>query len=342
MDGEGGRLAALAWDAAADGLIVVAADGRIVAANPAALRALGGDGGVTLPGELGRFLEPQGTTDPAEALAAGRGEGWRGQVTGAGGSVWELVLAPCGDGEGHLAGVLHDLGPLRARERERQELLSAVLHDVKGALTVILGYAELLADPGEEPSREMLLDTLARVAECGEQIHALVSNYGLFSRLQAGTLSADRRAVDLAEIVDRVVEQYAARADRGGVAVVVEVGRPLEVRGDPAQLERALANLVSNAVKFTPAGGRVALRATEEDGRVVLSVVDTGPGVSPAEVEALFAKHRSRRPGRRGEGIGLGLVVARAIARAHGGELTLSAAPGGGTEARLVVPADRR
>lgn len=342
VDAETSRLAAVAWTGAADGLLVVDADGRIVAANPAAVRALSDGGELQLPADLGRFFRPDAPSGLVAALTAAQGDGWRGEVVGAGGNAWELVLAPGGGEGGYLAGVLHDLRPLHARERERQELLSAVLHDVKGALTVILGYAELLTDPAETPSHEMVIDTLARIAECGEQINALVSNFGLFCRLRAGTLATDRRAVDLGEIVERVVQQHAARADRCGVAVSVEVPRTLEIRGDPAQLERAFSNLVSNAVKFTPAGGRVAVQASREDARVVVTVADSGPGLAVDDPEALFAKHRSRRPGQRGEGIGLGLAVARGIARAHGGELTLSAALGGGTEARLTLPVGTR
>ena len=342
--GEPIGLAAAAWRAAVDGMIVVDGAGTVMAANPAAVRALAGGGATSLTGDLAAVLAPHGGSALADVLAAARAGGWRGDVVAIGrgdeAGPWELTLAPLEPGAagGRLVGVLRDVRHLHARERERQELLSTVLHDVKGPLTVILGYAELLADPQDMPSHEALVETLGRIADCGEQIHALVSNFGLFWRMQTGRLPAERRPVDVAEIVDRVVQQHGARAAHKGITLAVDAGALPEVPGDRTQIERALANLVANAVKFAPPGGRVTVRSDCGPDAVVLTVHDTGPGIAPGEQEQIFVKYRSRAPGRRGEGIGLGLAVARGVARAHGGELTVDSAPGGGTTATLRLP----
>ena len=343
MHDESRGLATAVWVSSADGLIVVDARGAIVAANPAAVRALA-ESGAGLEGRLlETLLVPRGLGPLADVLASAGTEGWRGEMIaaapGAEQGVWELTLAPLQDGTGRLAGVLRDVRAWYARERERQGLLSAVLHDVKGLLTVILGYAELLTDPADTPTRAVLVDTLGRVAECGEQIHALLSNFGLFWRLEAGPLVVERQAVDLVDLVDRVVRQHAPRAERAGVALRVELPAALEAVGDRTQLERAIGNLVTNAVKFSPAKGQVTVRLGRDDGEIVLTVVDNGPGLPAGDVEQLFVKHRTRVPGRRGEGIGLGLPVARGIARAHGGELTLAAGERGGAIAMLRLPA---
>jgi signal transduction histidine kinase len=338
-------LAAAVWRAAPDGVLVVDSAGTILHANPAAARVLAGSPDATLAGPLSALIVPRDDVTLDVALAAARAGGWRGEVTagrGSGAGPFDLRLVPLDapPDAPRLVGLLRDLGEEHARERARAELLSTVLHDVKGPLTVILGYAELLADPQEEPTRETFVDTLSRIADCGEQIHALVSNFGIHSRIQTGRLPTDRRPVDVAEIVGRLAEQFATRAARKDVEWVFS-GEPLpEVPGDRTQIERALANVLGNAVKFTPPGGRVTLATSCADGALLLAVEDTGPGVAPDDHERIFAKYQARVPGRRGEGAGLGLAVARGIARAHGGDLTVSSTAGAGARFTLRLPLD--
>ncbi len=317
--------------------IVVIQSPRI-GSNAAARRILAGEHGSVCGEELGALVALRDGLSMGEVLEIARRNVWRGEVRRIE-EVYDLALALLPPPEERFVGVLRDLQPLRARERERQELLSAVLHDVKGALTVILGYAELLTDPGEVPDHATLLDTLRRIGDCGAQIHALVTNFGLFTRIEADSLVAERRPVALPELLAQVVRQYATLAARANITIAVDVPEGLALMADRVQLERALANLLANAVRFTPSGGHVAVRAARERDQVVLSVTDSGPGLPAGDPEQLVGRRRAPGATRRGEGVGLGLRVVRGIAQVHGGELSLSAGPAGGTVATLRLPA---
>ncbi len=124
---------------------------------------------------------------------------------------------------------------------------------------------------------------------------------------------------------EKVVDGVAPIAEKKGVALDLDVAPTVVVEGDERRLHQVLANLVGNAVKFTPRGGRVAIRATAGGGRVSVEVVDTGQGISPDEIDAIFTKYWTARTG---SGVGLGLWIARAIVEAHGARLNVESRPG--------------
>jgi signal transduction histidine kinase len=160
------------------------------------------------------------------------------------------------------------------------------------------------------------------------------------SRLEAGVFSVDLREVRLGAVVDPMLAVFTPVAARRRVALSFEGDRDALVRVDPAKLRQALDNLVANALKFTPRGGRVRVRVAREGDRRVFEVADSGPGIPAAEQEAIFDRYRQGARGRAAGGAGLGLAIARGIAEAHQGTIAVATADAslGGAAFRLVLP----
>jgi signal transduction histidine kinase len=330
--------AEMAVAGARDGIALLGADGVVVSLNPA-LRTAWGDGVVGRP--LREIVELAAPGELDAILAAVRADpdgAWRGEVRRPGvpaeEGIWEMSLGPAGDG---LVAVVRDVRERYVAERARLDFLSMVTHDIKGPLTVILGYTELLSDPDERPSPAILADTLGRIRESGEQIHALVSNFVELARIEAGAHRVELHPVDLGEVVGRLVANHAPRARRKGVELVLAPGAVPLVPGDRPQLERVLLNLLGNAIKYTPKGGRIVLRMDASDDAITVAVQDTGPGIAADDLGGIFERYR-RAPASRVEGVGLGLFIARTIARAHGGDVEVVSTPGEGSTFTLRLP----
>ncbi len=217
-------------------------------------------------------------------------------------------------------------------DEETAERVTAVAHELRAPLTVIRGYLQMLARRDlSEAERRTACAAAERAARRMEtlldDLVAAVSDPELFSPVVT-------RPVSMLEVASDVVEEARALAGRK-ISVSGEDGM---VRGDPARLRQALENLVSNAVKHTPDDGRIDVVVTETDEGVVQVVVeDSGPGIPDEAKEVVFDLFERLGAGPEAtSGLGLGLPIARAIVRAHGGEIVL-AEPGQGKGARFVV-----
>jgi two-component system sensor histidine kinase KdpD len=225
---------------------------------------------------------------------------------------------------------------LRAKTEElRSGLLSAVSHDLRTPLAAITGAGTLLLEEG--PADPALRRELtATVVEEAERLERLVSNLLDMTRLESGVVEPRREWVPLVEVVGSAMN----RLDRAlaGRAVKIEIPDAVPLLSiDPILVQQLFVNLLENAVKYTPPGSELAIRAAREGGTLVVDVADRGPGIPPGEEERVFERfHRAARPGV--GGVGLGLPIARAIAQAHGGRLTASNRPGGGAVFRLTLP----
>ena len=211
----------------------------------------------------------------------------------------------------------------------RTALLQAVSHDLRTPLAGIKASASSLRQPDIDWSEEDRDEFLRTIEDETDRLTALVVDLLDMSRIQAGAVAPATRPVGLEEVVPAAV---AGLRERGlGVAVDVPESLPAAL-ADPALLERVVANLVANAVARSPAGVPVRVEAGEVGGRVLVRVVDRGPGIPVADREQVFRPFQ-RLDDRRGAGagVGLGLAVARGFARAMGGELSIDDTPGGGT-----------
>ncbi|KQO39896.1 ATP-binding protein [Aeromicrobium sp. Leaf245] len=214
-------------------------------------------------------------------------------------------------------------------ERTRTALLAAVSHDLRTPLAAVKAAVSSLRDPGVPWSDQDRADLLETIEDGADRLDALVVDLLDMSRLQTGAVVARTDPVDVGAVVQRVVT---------GAGVEVEVPDDLpEARADAALLERVLANIVENALKHAD-GATVRVDATAVGGRVVVRVVDRGPGVPEQRRDEMFAPFQRLGDVPRGSGVGLGLAVARGLTEAMAGTLTAEDTPGGGLTLVVELP----
>ncbi len=230
---------------------------------------------------------------------------------------------------------------LRELDRAKTDFLSTISHELRTPLTSIAGYLEMVreGDGGEvPPAMDAMLVVVERNAA---RLRSLIEDLLTLSRIESGTYRVTREEVCLAETVAMVAQSTRPAAEKGKVTVALELNQAdALVLADPGQLERAVTNLVANAVKFTPAGGWVRVSTRVVDGRVVLEVADTGIGIPADEQAELFSRffRASNASEMAIPGTGLGLTIVRSIVEHHGGELRLASVEDEGTTVTVDLP----
>jgi signal transduction histidine kinase len=215
-----------------------------------------------------------------------------------------------------------------ARANALEAMGAKVAHEVRNPLAAIRGLVEVLAEKDvDERDRRRLTVVLGEV----ERIDEILRGYLALARPLE---QLERHPCDLGALVREVAALIEARAERAGVTLVVDGGARAPV--DPRRIKEAVLNLVLNAIEATPSGGRVALRAAEADGGAVLTVEDSGTGMSAERLANAGTPFASGRAG----GTGLGLSLARQAVEQHGGTLALESGPGRGTRARVILPGE--
>ncbi len=243
--------------------------------------------------------------------------------------------------------VLSDVTARREAERMKDEFSALVSHELRTPLTSIIGYLELLRDDaerdGEDPAARQRAQFLTVVDRNAKRLLRLVGDLLFVAQVEAGKLGLEEGDVDLGAVARESVEAAAPRAASGGVELTLEATDVPLVRGDRDRLAQALDNLVSNAIKFTPDGGRVVVRLMAEDDRAVLEVSDTGIGISEADMQQLFQRFfRTQRATTAAiPGVGLGLTIAQAIVHGHEGRISVRSLDGEGTTFRVELPLHR-
>jgi signal transduction histidine kinase len=228
-------------------------------------------------------------------------------------------------------------------DRLKDEFVALISHDLRTPLTSIMGYTELALEESEagplDPERKSYLAVVARSAD---RLLRLVDDLLFVARLQAGKgLELDPVDLDLAAVARQAALEAAQRAQAKDVEVHCAARAAAPVVADRGRMFQLLDNLLGNAVKFTPAGGRVDVRVEARPGAVVLEIADTGIGLSAGDAEQLFERffRSERATAAQIPGTGLGLYISRAIVDAHGGGISASARPEGGTVFRVELPA---
>ena len=232
-------------------------------------------------------------------------------------------------------------GPLAEADRMRTALLNAVSHDLRTPIASAKAAVSSLRSQDVDVDRADRQELLATADEALDRLTALVANLLDLSRLQAGVL-ADRNARRSASRTSSAAPWTTPARRRATIELDVRPTLP-EVLADPGLLERVIANLVENALRYTPAGQPVRIAASAHGDTVELRVIDRGPGIPPDRPRGgLRAVPAPRRPRHQhGAGVGLGLAIARGFAEAMGGSVTLDDTPGGGLTAVIAAPAPR-
>jgi PAS domain S-box-containing protein len=251
-----------------------------------------------------------------------------------------VTASPMRDAAGRLSGasvIARDIRERLALERQRRDFLAMLTHDIKNPVGNMSGYLEVLS--WRQDLDPKTRDVVTRMESSVETIRALVTNYLDLSKIEAGFLTLTKHPLDLNAVLARVTEQYEVEAGRRQITLEARLNTNLPtIEGDPVALERVFANLVSNAVKFTPAAGRVTLASHCDTNTVAVMVSDTGPGITRDEQPSLFQPYRQTATGRAQVGTGMGLFIAKSVVEAHGGTVGVSSEIGSGTTFTVTLP----
>jgi len=228
---------------------------------------------------------------------------------------------------------------LREADRLKSELLSVVSHDLRTPLTSVIGYLELLDDEEAGPLSAEQESYLAAVRRGADRLLALVNDLLFIARADAGKLELDLADTDLAELARDAVHALVPKAADSSIRLGLLAEEPAQARVDRARITELLENLLSNALKFTPAGGSVDVRVVAQKGAVVLEVADTGIGISSDDQRHLFERFFRSKRTQAAPGVGLGLAIVKAIAQAHGGRVTVESCEHAGATFRVSLPA---
>ncbi|MCU0502564.1 MAG: ATP-binding protein [Anaerolineae bacterium] len=257
----------------------------------------------------------------------------------ASGDLSQRVPARGGDELGEVGQAFNKMAAsLEEGETLRRNMMADVAHELRTPLTVIQGNLQAILDgiyPLDEAQVASLFDETRLLTRLVDDLREL-------ALAEAGQLRLEHETVDLASLARGVVGNFSPGAEAAGVKLACVIsGEGLEVTGDADRLGQVLRNLISNALRHTPAGGRVTVSVGRSGARVRLEVADTGTGISPEDLPHVFDRfyRGDKSRSRRGGGAGLGLAIARQLVIAHGGEIAAESVLDAGTTFRVMLPA---
>ncbi|HXH89425.1 MAG TPA: HAMP domain-containing sensor histidine kinase [Gaiellaceae bacterium] len=287
-------------------------------------------GAIVLVGGLAWYLARR-ITDPVLALSAAADQVAEGHYE------VELPTVPGGGEIGHLAERFRQMA-VRLGESEELErnFLMSVSHELRTPLTAIRGHVAALRE-GVVTDPEVAEASLEIVAEEAERLGRLVGDVLDLAKLDAHRFTVLTEEVDMGRVCERAYSTFSEEARRRGIEYTQASSEEPVIATDGDRVLQIISNLLSNAFRWTPDGGRIDLSLASENGSVTVDVADTGPGIGPEERERIFRPFWSRD----GRGTGLGLPIARELAVALGGRIDLESEVGSGSRFRLVLPARR-
>ena len=224
----------------------------------------------------------------------------------------------------------------RARQRER-DFVADISHELKTPLTSVQGFSQALLD-GTVEEMEGVRRAAQIIHEEADRMARLVGELLELSKLESGQIELARGPLNLTELLRRCVARFTARAEEAGIRLRVDLPALPLIHGDPDRLERVFSNLLDNAIKFTPEGGKVDLTARKGDEAIEVTVADTGVGIPREDLPHIFERFYRGDRSRRAGGTGLGLAIAREIVIAHGGKIEVKSEVGRGTRFTVTLP----
>jgi len=225
--------------------------------------------------------------------------------------------------------------------RAKSEFMARMSHELRTPLNAILGFAEVLELDEQHPLPALPRQRLQLIRQAGDHLLALINELLDLSRIESGTMQMQMRDIDVAELAQQVLDEVAANARERGIQL--HLHKPLAaagaVRADRRRMRQVLLNLISNSIKYTPAGGRVDVSVRDTGASLLLSVRDTGVGMNAEQLRSLFEPfNRLGREETDVEGTGIGLVITRGLVELMDGHIDVRSQPGAGTEFEVELP----
>ncbi|HUR43159.1 MAG TPA: ATP-binding protein [Aestuariivirga sp.] len=225
--------------------------------------------------------------------------------------------------------------------KAKSEFIANMSHELRTPLNAIIGFSEMLGLQ-KETSTEKVQQYSNYIKQAAEHLLALINGILDVSKIQAGQLSVDCEAIEIKPVLSSCLLIIEAKAREKGIALETVIDPHLpKIFGDPLRIKQILINLLSNAVKFTPSQGRIRVEVGMlQQGYAAISVTDTGAGMDPGEIETAMRPFGQIDTAfnKRHEGTGLGLPIAYALARLHGGDLRIDSRKGAGTRVTVILP----
>jgi PAS domain S-box-containing protein len=334
------------FECAAVGIATYALDGTVIAMNRA-LEDLSGRSQDDVVGKsCNQFLTPAAYAKADEEQRRARIEKLRSwshelEFIRPNGSVAPVeaqyrFLRGRADQPAVIMAMYRDLTAKKKLQRQRAEFSAMLAHDIRNPVGLILACSELLMSDANDS--ELVNKCHQRILNDARLLQSLVNNYLDVSTIDAGQLKLNKRRFELRELLLRVVERFEREVQTRSIRLEADAATGETLEGDELALERVFLNLLQNAFKFTPEGGRIALTVERRNVGMVISVRDSGPGIDPEKLPHLFKKFQRMEIGDRQEGVGLGLYIVKQLVAAHGGHVEVDSVVGRGSCFSVVLP----
>jgi len=312
-----------------DGVIVVDAQNKLILMNPTARTALGVNSAEIAGRDFASVIRN------VEVRELFQGKSRRAEVTLDDGRVFIAHLTPI-VAVGRAV-MLQDITHLKKLDRIKSEFVTTVSHDLRSPLTAILGYVELISRAG--PINEQQAEFIRRVQYSVQSITSLITDLLDLGRIEAG-FDSQKEPTHLALVVRYAVDGLRQQADLKHQTLQINVPENLPpIFANPPRVRQMLANLIDNAIKYTPDGGQVSVTARSDDGLILITVTDNGMGIPPADLPYIFDKfYRASNSRQDFAGTGLGLSIVKSIVDNHDGRIWPDSPPGVGTTFTIVLP----
>ncbi len=219
----------------------------------------------------------------------------------------------------------------------RKQMTADIAHELRTPLSLILGHAEAVHDGVLQPTR----DNFEIIREEATRLEHLVDDLRILSLADAGELTINLQTIEPERLIQEVTALYQYQTQRMNITLDLEIASPLPpIEVDPGRITQVLTNILDNALRHTPEGGRIVLTARQVQDQIEISVQDSGPGITAEDVNRIFDRFYRTDPARQREdgGSGLGLAIARSIVQAHGGQIKAESEAGNGLKLIITLP----
>ncbi len=339
-------------DSAADGIMIISSEHTVERCNPALARLLGVPQ-QTIHGKQHSDVIHLLNQKDGLTLEQGEKAGWpltpnatlyvEGDLVRIDGLTLPvgITYAPLVDPEGNLRNIVatvRDITRFREAEELKSTFISVISHELKTPVALIKGYVSTLRREDASWERKIVQDSLAVIEEEADRLTDLIENLLDASRLQAGALSINQTDLLVNLLAERVAERFRTQTETHTISVDFPPDFPI-VMADEERISQVLENMISNAIKYSPAGGEIKISGQVHHRYIVVCTSDEGPGIAPDDIPHVFDRfYRATDAARNTKGAGLGLYLARAVVEAHGGRIWVDPKPREGARICFSLP----